>query len=454
MQSNAAAVESGQLYIPRGKPVVGVMLRFASAPLEFLSEMRDRAPIVRMHGLRKVTYLINEPALVDEVLTTRARSFRKDFFTRRLSNLLGQGLLTSEGELWRRQRRLIQPAFHRERVDSYAQIMTEETARRIQAWKADLATASGGVLLRDWHHDMMALTLEIVARSLFGQRMDQESAAIAWALDRLMEQQAKQFTISGAIAGNWFPSPTNVRYWKAKKLLYRIVAALVQKSSSAPGLIADLLAARDEENQPMSVEQIRDEAVTLILAGHETTANALSWAAWLLGDRPELQQRIADEARQVFGERRPSANDCAALNFCGAVIREAMRLYPPAWLIGREAVEDVQIGGVTIRRGEQAAMCQYSMHRNPKLFEAADEFRPERWLDGLERRLPRMAYFPFGGGQRMCIGSGFAMLEATLLLSMICKAVQFERGSQRVKPEAAVTLRPQGGLPMRLRLRS
>ncbi len=453
MNPNVAAEKSGQLYVPPGAPIVGIVLQFARSPLTFLSAMRERAPVVRLHGLRTTTYLLNDPALIDEALTGQARAFRKDYFTRRLSDLLGQGLLTSEGELWRRQRRLIQPAFHRERVDSYAKIMVEETARMLGNRRQDLQTRRTTAIRRDFHHEMMALTLEIVARALFGQSMGQHSATIAWALDRVLEQQNNQFTLSGALAGTWFPSPGNIRYWRARRRLFGIVNSLVRESPAKDGLLADLLQARDDEGRPMDADQIRDEVVTLILAGHETTANALRWAAWLLADRPDLQDEIVQEANIVYDSREPTAQDQAALKWSGAVVREAMRLYPPAWIVGREALEDVVIGGVTIRKGEQVAMSQYSMHRDPRFFEAPDEFRPERWLDGLERRLPRMVYFPFGGGQRMCIGAGFAMLEATLLLSMIVSTLTLRRVHSSVQLDPSVTLRPRGGLPMDLSLR-
>jgi cytochrome P450 len=392
--------------------------------------------------------VISCPELAYEVLQTRAPSFMKspglNIFLR---PLLGDGLLTSEGETHARQRRLLAPAFAHRRVASYARTMAERGAHAVEALE------DGQVI--DVADAMMRVTLEIVGKTLFDTEVGADADEVGDALTTAMEVSMAQLG-SVVPVPPYLPTPLNLKSRRAVRrldaILYRIIGERRAEGGDRGDLLSILLSARDENGASMSDAQVRDEAMTLFLAGHETTANALSWTLYLLGQNPEARSRVEAEI-DALG-RVPSYDDLERLPFTLAVLKESMRLYPPAYLLGRQATESVTIGGRPLRRGSLLMINVLGIHRRADLYPDPERFDPERFLGGREKALPRCAYMPFGAGPRVCIGNHFALMEGHLLLAAMLRRVRFELLSD-VPPafEPLVTLRPRGGLPMRVAVR-
>ncbi|MBK6516603.1 MAG: cytochrome P450 [Polyangiaceae bacterium] len=434
----------------RGLPLVGSVAHYLRDQLGFLEQTSRLGDVVTMRFIRQNAYLVNAPALIEQVLVKQPSGFVKDVFLRELKRVLGEGLLTSEGDFWKRQRRLIQPAFHRDRIAGYAKIMVDHTARRVATWR------DGDVL--DLHHEMMVLTADIVTHALFGSDPG-DTAEVAWCVEKLMERFADPlYLLVPAI--DRLPLPANRRMKEVAARLDKIVRGFIAKRRAlgAEGpdddLLAMLLAAQDEDGGRMTDQQVRDELLVLFLAGHETTALALSWTFHLLGSSPAVRTDLADELEQVLAGREPSLDDLPKLVVCERIIQESLRLYPPAWALGREAKEPIVIGDVTFEKGAWLWLVPWTLHRDPRWFPDPLAFRPERWADGLAKRLPKGAYLPFGAGPRVCIGNQFAMMESVLLLATIAQRFELEAvAGQRVIPEPSITLRFKHGLRMRARRR-
>jgi cytochrome P450 len=400
-------------------------------------------------GPSRVT-LLSHPDLIEEVLVTKAANFTKHWGLRAARRLLGNGLLTSEGDFWRRQRRLIQPAFTRERIASYASTMVRLAERRTAEWR-DGET-------RDVHADMSQLALDIAAATLFGEdEMESETHEVSRALQDLTANFGGWFFRIIHLPG-FIPTPGNIRRERAARRLDNIIYDLIRRrrnGGARDDLLGILLNARDEDDGTrMTDRQLRDEAMTLFLAGHDTTALTLSWGWYLLARHPEVARALSKEADAVLGGRAPGPEDWPKLRYADAVTHEIMRLYPAAYLVGRQAIDDCEIGGYRIPRGGTVIMSQWVVHRDPRWYAEPEQFRPERWTGGLLRRLPKYAYFPFGGGPRVCIGNHFAMMETILVLTTLARNWNFSvpPGEPSTKPRPAVTLRPAG--PIRLVLHS
>jgi cytochrome P450 len=391
-------------------------------------------------GPSRVT-LLSHPDLIEEVLVTRAANFTKHWGLRSAARLLGNGLLTSESDFWRRQRRLIQPAFTRDRIASYGSTMVRLTDRRTESW--------GDGETRDVHADMSQLTLEIAAATLFGtDDVEGETREVLAALQDLTAGFDSRFFRILQVPG-FIPTPGNIRRERAARRLDDIIYDIIRRRRSSGAqndLLGMLLSARDEDDGTrMTDKQLRDEAMTLFLAGHDTTALTLTWGWYLLARHPEVARKLAFEADTILGGRAPAPEDMPRLRYADAVVHEIMRLYPSAYLIGRQAIEACEVGGYRIPPGGTVIMSQWLVHRDPRWYDEADRFYPERWTDGLLRRLPKYAYFPFGGGPRVCIGNHFAMMEATLLLAMIVQRFRVELlPGQKLELAPAVTLRQKG----------
>ncbi len=432
---------------PPGHLLVGNLPEFARDVLGVLLEWTRRyGDVVSLRLGAWPSLLFNRPDLVEDVLAQRYRLFHKhSFFFRHVEAIFGDGLLTSEGDFWLRQRRLAQPAFHRERVAEYGEAMVAATERHLASWRDGER--------RDVHRDMMALTLDIVVRTLFGGDVEPQTAGeVGRAFDVIVNEIAgrfrRPFRIPDAV-----PTPGNVRYRRAVRRLDHLVFGFIEErrrdgDSDRPDLLSLLLRARDEDGSRMTERQLRDEVVTLFLAGHETTALALSWTWYLLSRAPEARRPLEAELDEVLAGRSPTVSDLPRLRYTEAVVMESLRLYPPAYLIGREAMEACEIGGYAVPAGTTVFMSPWALHRDPRYFEAPEEFRPQRWLDGLARRLPRCAYLPFGGGPRLCIGQSFAMMEATLILAAVAQRFRLtlDPEDRTVTPFPSITLRPQGGV--------
>ncbi|MCI0547566.1 MAG: cytochrome P450 [Candidatus Rokubacteria bacterium] len=436
---------------PKGLPLVGSLLDFGREPLGFLTACaRDHGDMVAFDLAGWRTFLLNHPDLAGYVLLGNHRNFVKHrFFWRHVEAIFGQGLLTSEGDFWLRQRRLMAPAFHGQRLTAYGRTMVEFAERRVADWR------DGEV--RNVHTEMMALTMEIVAECLFGAEMAADAARIGRAFDTITEVIQLRYRRPIRLP-DWLPVPSNLRYRRGirelEALVYRIIAERREGAEEREDLLSLLLAARDEDGSRMSDAQLRDEAITLFLAGHETTALVLSWTWYLLSRHPEVEGRLGAELDEVLAGRPPAVEDLPRLRYTEQVVTEAMRLFPPAWIIGRQAVEACEIGGYPVPAGSTIYFSPWVIHRDPRWFEEPESFRPERWGDGLAERLPRYAYMPFGGGPRVCIGNRFAMMEAVLLLAAIARRWRLRRlDEDPVRPFPTITLRPQGGVPVRLERR-
>jgi cytochrome P450 len=423
---------------------------YSRDPLSFMPKLvRDYGDIVTMRYYNFRVYFISHPDFIEQVLVTHNRKFIKGRILRKNRRLFGDGLLTSEGDFWLRQRRLAQPAFHRGRVASYADTMVKYADRLLAEWKDGEE--------RDLHAEMMRLTLQIVAKTLFDADVDKDAKEVGRALGALMELNSDFRKL--ILTPTWLPTPRNIRaaiaIRRLDKIIFRFIEERRTSGKDAGDLLSMLLAARDEDGSRMTDRQLRDEAITIFLAGHETTANALSWTWMLLSQNPAVEAKLHAELDAVLAGRTPSLDDLPNLRYTGHVITESMRLYPPAWGMARVAIEDVEIGGYPIPKGCGISLAQWVVHRDARWFDAPEEFRPERWEGDLMKRLPRFAYFPFGGGPRQCIGNNFAVMEATLLLATIAQRFRIRLvPGHPVVPMPSITLRPRHGVRGKLEARA
>ncbi|MEO8213268.1 MAG: cytochrome P450 [Myxococcales bacterium] len=424
------------------------MRTFNNDLLGALTLVRDKYGDFVQTRLPLQIYFVYDPRAIEEILVKKADAFRKDHASRLLSRVVGNGLLLSEGESWLRQRRLIQPAFHHQQLQSYATLMVGAIERAMAGW------CDGDA--RDLHADMMGVTLDIVAESLFGTDVSAAAGDIGRIIGDLMDEFGKVLGLAAYFQPPaWVPTPTNLRLRRTKRrlaaLILGIIEARKQSQETRDDLLSLLMHARDEGGGQMTDAQLRDEAVILFLAGHETTALALTYALYLLATHPEAQARLCAELRGVLGGRSPGLGDLDKLTFTEAVVLESMRLYPPAWGMARESVHPVEVAGYAFPKAATFVISTWSVHRDPRLFEDPTEFKPERWANDLQKRLPRFAYFPFGGGPRVCIGNRFAMMEAKLVLASAVQRFRFEPTPEtEVRLFPSVTLRPHGGVKLRI----
>jgi len=402
---------------------------------------RDYGDIVTMRYYNFRVFFISHPDSIEQVLVTDNRKFIKGRILRKNKQLFGNGLLTSEGDFWLRQRRLAQPAFHRGRVASYADTMVRYASRIASEWRNGEE--------RDIHAEMMRLTLSIVAKTLFDADVDREAKRVGHALEAIMQLNSDFRKL--ILTPTWLPTPRKIRATIATAKLNRIVYRFIEERRASGvdngDLLSMLLAARDDDGSRMTDRQLRDESITIFLAGHETTANALSWTWMLLAQNPNVESKLHEELDRVLGGREPTVEDLPNLRYTGQVITESMRLYPPAWGMARVAIDDTEIAGYPIPKGCGVSLAQWVVHRDPRWFDAPLEFRPERWEGDLMKRLPRFAYFPFGGGPRQCIGNNFAVMEASLLLATLAQQFRISLTPGReIIPAASITLRPKTGI--------
>ncbi|MGF1470214.1 MAG: cytochrome P450 [Rubrobacteraceae bacterium] len=438
---------------PKARPVIGHLLDYSRNPLGFLTRCaREYGDVVRLQFPGPPAYLLAGPDHIERVLVKDNRNFAKDRVTREELSILGNGLLLSEGDFWRRQRRLMQPAFHRHRIEAYADVMVAYTERMLEDWQ------DGGE--RDVHHDMMRLTLEIVAKTLVDTDITDEAEDVGRSLGAVMAYFSDQGSnVFLRMLPESVPTPANRRFRRARRdleaFIYSIVEARRKSSEDNGDLLSMLLQARDEDGNRMGDPQLRDELMTIIMAGHETTAIALSWTFYLLGNHPSVEEKLRSEIEEVLEGRPPAVADLPRLPYTDAVIKESLRLYPPAWAVGREALEDCEIGGFHVPAKTQLFISQWVVHRDPRFFRDPGAFVPERWLDGSTDDLPKFAYFPFGGGPRLCIGQPFAKMEAALILTTIARKFELRLvPGQTIRIQPSITLRPNHGIQVKSQQRS
>jgi cytochrome P450 len=406
---------------PKRHFLLGHLPEYGKDPLAFLTKSaREYGDIVELRFPPSTrVYLLSHPDYIEEVLAADNSHFvrHKGMRLRPTQRLLGNGLLTSEGHLSRSQRRLVLPAFHREQIVAYSNVMTAYTDQMLESWRAGQ--------IRNVHQDMMRLTLEIVAKILFDADVtkptgDIAARALSVLKDEFTAQRNSMRSLSAILA---LPLTRHAR--TAVRQLDGIISGIIRhrqrKIENTGDLLSLLLAARDEKGQPLTDQQLRDEAMTFFFAGHEATGLGLTWAWYLLAKDPEAEAKLRAELRAVLGRRSPDAADLPRLHYTTTVVKEALRLYPPAWAIGREALRDCVVGGYHVPAGTQLIMSQWITHRDPRYFDDPEKFHPDRWDGDLMKRLPKYAYFPYGGGARVCIGKAFAEMEMVLLLATIAQ---------------------------------
>lgn len=425
-------------------------LAFRRDPLGFLvAAQRECGDVTYFKLGPQEVYFLNHPDYIKDVLVTHHQSFIKGRALQRSKRLLGEGLLTSEGEFHRRQRRLAQPAFHRARLNSYALSMTEYAERTAARWH------DGETL--DISQEMMRLTLGIVGKTLFDADVEAEAQEIGEALTAVMELfNALLLPFSELLEK--LPTPQKRRFQRAKDRLdatiYRMIDERRRSSEDHGDLLSMLLLAQDEEGDggQMTDEQVRDEAMTIFLAGHETTANALTWTWYLLSQHPAVEEKLHAELDEVLEDRRlPTVEDVPRLRYTEMVLAEVMRLYPPAWALGRLSVREHEVGGYTIPAHSLVLLSPYVMHRDERFFPDAARFDPERWTPSAREARPTYSYFPFGGGPRRCIGEGFAWMEGILLIATLARNWRMRLAPNHpVETRPVITLRPKHGMRMRL----
>ena len=438
---------------PKRRPIIGHLIDFRRDPLNFLMESaRTHGDIVYFKFGPQDIFLINHPDYIKDVLVTHNRNFVKSRGLEMAKKFLGEGLLTSEGEFHRRQRRLAQPAFHHKRINAYSEVMADYAARARERWRADETL--------DISQEMMRLTLAVVGKTLFDADVESEAKEIGKALTDIM-QLFDRITTPFAGLLEKLPLPSNFRFAKAKQRLdatiYRIINEHRASGEDRGDLLSMLLLAQDEEGDggSMSDLQLRDEAMTIFLAGHETTANALTWTWYLLSQHPEVEAKLHTEIDSALGGSLPAAEDVAKLRYAEMVFAEAMRLYPPAWTVGRRALEDYPVGKYVVPAGSIILMSPYVMHHDARYYRDPFKFDPERWAAEARATRPKFSYFPFGGGPRVCIGEQFAWMEGVLLIATIAQHWKMRLAEgQRVELKPMITLRPRYGMRMRLERRT
>ena len=468
-QDSAPVVRRGEYVYPPGLRFNLPFYRFhkffdPQNPILLFEHLRRFGRAAHYRILRNDVVLLNDPSDIGEVLIDKAASFGKDRTQKRMKILLGEGLITSDGETHKRGRRIAAPAFHRRRIEGYAgQIVSLAAAMRAQ-WKAGAEF--------DVSAEMMRLALQVVARTLFDMEVTAEIHEINDQVNVIMDLYHFLITLPRAELLLNSPLPKMRKFRAAKKRLDEVVDGMIRsrraeldggsRSSERRDrgdLLSMLLAARDDEaegdHRRLTSEELRDQVLTLFLAGFETVANALSWTWLLLGENPEAEAKLHAEIDAVLAGRLPTLDEMQRLEYTAMVLSESMRLYPPAWAMGREVLEDVSIGPYRLRKGTMVFFSQYLVQRDPRWFPESDRFLPERFTPAAKAGRPRFAYFPFGGGGRQCIGESFAWMEATLALVTLAQQWRVEIvPGQKIEVQPKITLRPKNGIRIRAHLRS
>jgi cytochrome P450 len=445
---------------PRAHPVLGSALDLRKSQIQtYVRVMREHGDVVRLAvgppGLRFHLYCVFHPDGVKAVLAGSREGYSKgNRFYKQIAEAFGSGLLTSEGQLWQRQRRLIQPLFTRKQIAAYSDLMSEEAAAVSERW--DGATRNGGRV--DANAEMIGLALRLVGRAIFGDDVGKARAVLDSSFPVLNRHTFRRAMSPLASPASW-PTPDNRRAARARQALYGIVDELIadKKRAGAAGddLLSRLLSARDADTgEAMDVQQVRDEALIFLLAGHETTSTALTFTLHLLGHHQTEQQLVHDEIDAVLEDRTAAVDDVPALQHTAMAIKESMRLYPPAYALGRLVETQQEIGGYVLPAGSFVAVSQFATHRHPQFWEDAETFVPARFTPDREAERHPYAYFPFGGGPRSCIGSHFAMLESTIAVATLLQRFRVRSELQDVPLDTeGITLRPKGAVPIRLERR-
>ena len=440
---------------PRGHLLLGSARDFQRDPLRFgLAMTQQYGDIVRIRLLLWPAYLVNHPDGVKHVLQEKQQNYNKDLYPYQIFKpLLGRGLVTSDGISWLHQRRLMQPAFHRKRLASFCSLMTDATVTMLDQWQ-DFAERAQQL---DITAEMLRLTLRIVGQALFNIDLSDETHIVSQAL--ITVNKLLSDYIYAPLPPLNVPTSRNRLIQTAFRTLDQVVQGIInqrrQQNMDTDDLLSMLLSVRDgETGQGMNDQQVRDEVITLLIAGYETVSTALVWTWYLLSQYPEVEHRLHNELDIVLGGDQPTVEHLADLPYTRRVIEEALRLYPPAWIFGRKAIAADEIGGYSIPANSIIVLSPYITHRHPAFWEHPEVFDPERFTPERSAGRPHFAYFPFGGGPRICIGNNFALMEMQLILATIAQRYKLRLvPGHPVEPEAFLSLRPRYGLPMTLHRR-
>jgi cytochrome P450 len=436
-------------------PTVGIVSLFRLMPefrrdaLGTFFRLAKLGDVVRFKGLW-TSYLLSNADHVEHVLQTNSRNYRKGRVYKELAPSTGQGLFVTDGEVWRRQRRLAQPAFHKNRIAGFAEIMTRTTEEMLARWDG-LTEVRVDV-------EMLRLTIDIVGRALLNRDLSGNADMVSRSFDVIREHTMRRLTSFFKLPQS-FPLPRNLRFKRAiaeaDRMVYDVISERRRSSIDEQDLLSMLMHARDEETgETMSDKELRDQALTIIGAGYETTTQALVWTWYLLAKHSAVESRLHDELERVLGGRAPTIEDIPKLEYTLMVFQEAMRLYPPAWMLSRTAIDDDEIGGHYIPAGSEVLLLLYVTHRDFRYWDNAYDFDPDRFTAERSATRPRFAYFPFGGGPRQCIGNAFAQMEAQLVIATVAQRYRLTMmDGTSVPPEPSVTLRPRGGITMQLERR-
>ncbi len=433
--------------IPKGSILSGNLREIMQQGRSFyVKQAQKYSGVFRFRVLNFTSYVITKPEYIETILVTNRRNFIKGRSWNIMRRFAGNGLLTSEGDFWLRQRRFTQPAFHHERLEEYGKVMADYTNRMLDTWETGQT--------RDVFLDMKQLTLEIVCRTLFNADIACESNYIGEIVEKTVSDfdilSRKRFPLP-----KFFPTSTNLRFKNSLKQLNRNINGIILNHKTdgkdQGDLLSMLIQVRDDEGMGMNEKQLRDEVLTLLMAGHETTAVALTWALYLLAKNPEIEAKLIIELQEVLNGREPKIADLPALSFTEKVIKETLRLYPSFWITVRDVKEECEIGGFRVPAGARVCLMPWVVHRNPDYYENPEQFLPDRWTEQLKKSLPRFAYFPFGGGPRQCIGNGFAMMEAVLVLASIVQRFHLAPlTSTQVEVAGNVVVRPKQSIRMKI----
>ena len=432
-----------------------LLRKFMRDPLKTLTDLAHRyGDICHFKFGRQHVYLINHPEYIEDILVSNHRNFIKSRGLQISKRLLGEGLLTSEADYHERQRRLILPTFQPNRIKRYTDIMTSYSMRMCSTWN------DGSIL--DIHKEMMRVTAAIISMTVLGSDIKVGDDEISEALLTCMRYFNRLRMPFGELIEKIPILSINKGFQLAKNKLDSVVHSMIKEhrenlDKGHKDLLDTLLQAQDEEAGigRMTDLQLRDEVMTIFLAGHETTANALTWTLYLLSQNPTVEKRLHEELSSVLGDEDkfvgPTISDVQKLGYTNKILTESLRLYPPAWTIGRQAINDYKVGNYVVPSGSIILMSQYVMHRDPRYYHEPDRFYPERWTQEFKSRLPRFSYFPFGGGIRSCVGESFALMEATLLIAIICRYWKLRPiPDQKIALNPLITLRPRYGMRMKI----
>lgn len=436
---------------PAGKFLVGSTLDFQKAPLLFCLKMAEQyGDICKFRVGLDTWHLVNRADFIHDITVKKASIFHKPRLAKRLwKQFLGNGVLSVDGDEWRRLSKMIKPGFHKKRIDAYGEIMVQHTLEMLQTWKNERR--------EDVCEDMTGLTLRIVAKTLFDADVTGGETDIVGTSMRTLQECMVEHINMPLPVPRWWPGSTNQRKLKAIGDIENIVRSIIDERRSSGVDHGDLLSmmvfAEDENGNGLDDTELRDQAMTLIFAGHETTAMALGWMCYLMGQHPQVVAAMREEMSQAVGNRRLTTQDLGNLPYLEMVVKESMRILPSVWAFMRQPTEDVQMGDYVIPKGDQVLISPYVIHHNPRYFDNPSEFRPERFLTENEKKLPKGAYVPFAAGARVCLGKSFAMMEARLILGTMVQNVDFSVADDfKLDFLSQLSLSPRGGLPMNVEL--